>query len=175
MLAVTVLNDLKRLAQTTLERGLLTGILETDTSLLVDGQDKGQMNEPLRWSTIEESGWALVSAEQRAAAAPETFQIPSRAMRESLSPGDGAKLLFDIETTEGGRIVDRGVDRMWVIVKAKTEEGYIGALDNDPGAAENLRLHERDLVVFGPEHVADIGRPPHDYIVEKHGASFFEE
>jgi uncharacterized protein YegJ (DUF2314 family) len=96
-------------------------------------------------------------------------------MRESLSPGDGAKLLFDIETREGGRIVDRGVDRMWVIVKAKTGEGFIGVLDNSPGAAENLRLHERDLVAFGPEHVADIGRPPRDYIVEKYGASFFED
>jgi len=64
---------------------------------------------------------------------------------------------------------------MWVIVKAKTEEGYIGALDSDPGAAENLRLHERDLVLFGPEHVASIDRPPHDYIVEKYGVTFFED
>jgi len=175
MLAVTVLNDFKRLAQTTLECGFLTSILETSTSLLVDGRDKGQMNEPLRCLTIEESGWALVSAEQRATAALETFRIPSRAMRELLSPGDGAKLLFDIETKEGGRIVDRGVHRMWVIVKAKTEEGYIGALDNDPGVAENSRLHERDLVAIGPEQVADIGRPPYDYIVEKYGASYFED
>jgi len=64
---------------------------------------------------------------------------------------------------------------MWVIVKARTESGYIGVLDNDPGSAENLKLHERDLVVFGPEHIADIGRPPRDYVVEKYGASFFEE
>ena len=63
---------------------------------------------------------------------------------------------------------------MWVIIKAKTEEGYIGVLDNDPGTAENLTLHERDLVIFGPEHVADVRRPPRDYIVEKYGASFFE-
>jgi hypothetical protein len=132
------------------------------------------MNGRLRYPTIEENGWELVSAEERAAAAPDTFQIPPRAIRESLSPGDAAKLLFDIETREDGRVVDRGVDRMWVIVKAKTDEGYIGALDNNPGAAENLQLHERDLVVFGPEHVAGIGRPPHDYIVEKYGASFLE-
>ena len=84
-------------------------------------------------------------------------------------------MLFDIETRESGRIVDRGVDRMWVIVKVRTESGYIGVLDSDPGTAENLKLHERDLVVFGPEHIADIGRPPRDYVVEKYGASFFEE
>jgi hypothetical protein len=101
---------------------------------------------PISSTTIEESGWELVSAEERAAAAPSTFQIPPRSARESLSPGDGAKLLFDIETREGGRIVDRGVDRMWVIVKARTEGGYMGVLDNDPGSAENLMLHERDLI-----------------------------
>ena len=81
--------------------------------------DKGTMEGPLSFPTIEKNGWALVSAEERAAAAPATFIIPSRAVRESLSSGDAAKLLFDIETREGGRVIDRGVDRMWVIIKAK--------------------------------------------------------
>lgn len=141
----------------------------------MDCEGKGSMNEPNSSTTIEADGWALVSAEERAAAAPTTFVIPSRAMRESLSPGDAAKLLFDIETRDGGRVIDRGVDRMWVIVKAKRKVGYIGVLDNNPGAAENLTLREKDLVLFGPEHVADIGRPPRDYIVEKYGRSFFDE
>ncbi len=133
------------------------------------------VNEPPAAPTIEENGWVLASAEDRAAAHPDTFQLPPRTARESLSPGDGAKLLFDIETRENGRVVDRGVDRMWVVVKAKTEDGYIGVLDNDPGAAENLTLHEKDPVAFRPEHVAEIGQPPRDYIVEKYGASFFQD
>jgi hypothetical protein len=112
------------------------------------------MNEPLVSPTIEKNGWALVSAEERAAAAPSTFQLPPLGLRRSLSPGDGAKLLFDIETRENGRVVDRGVDRMWVIVKARTEYGYIGVLDNDPGAAENLTLRERDPAAFGPSAAA---------------------
>ena len=91
-----------------------------------------------------------------------------------MSAGDAAKLLFDIETREADRIIDRGVDRMWVIVKAKTETGYTGVLDNDPGVAGNLKLQEGDLVAFGSEHVANIGRPPREYILEKYGASFFE-
>ena len=95
--------------------------------------------------------------------------------RERLAPGDGAKLLFDIETREGGRVVDRGVDRMWVIVKARTEFGYVGVLDNDPGTAENLRLREGDRITFGPEHVADIATPPREYVIKKYGASFFGE
>ena len=71
--------------------------------------------------------------------------------------------------------MDRGVDRMWVIVKARTESGYIGVLDSDPGAAENLRLREGDSVTFGPEHIADIATPPRHYVIQKYGASFFEE
>jgi hypothetical protein len=132
------------------------------------------MNEPVISPTIARNGWALLSAEERAAAHP-SFQIPPLAVRRSLSPGDAAKLLFDIETRENGRCVDRGVDRMWVIVKARTEHGYIGTLDNNPGVAENLTLRERDAVAFGPEHVANVGRPPSDYIVEKYGASFFKD
>jgi hypothetical protein len=133
------------------------------------------MDEPPVPPTIEENGWVLVSAEERAAAHPRTFELPPRSARDALSPGDAAKLLFDIETRENGCIVDRGIDRMWVIVKAKTEDGYIGVLDNDPGAAENLTLHERDLIAFRSEHVADIGQPPRDYIVKKYGASFFQD
>jgi hypothetical protein len=66
---------------------------------------------------IASDGWELISAEDRNVAAPETFHIPAREKRESLAPGDAAKLLFDIETREEGRVVDRGVDRMWVIVR----------------------------------------------------------
>jgi len=125
--------------------------------------------------TIPANGWALISAEDRALAYPGTFQLPPLAERQSLSPGDAAKLLFDIETKENGQIVDRGVDRMWVIVKAKTEHGYLGVLDSDPGHAENLTLRPGSQVIFGPQHVIDIGQPPRSYIVERYGASFFQE
>jgi uncharacterized protein YegJ (DUF2314 family) len=123
----------------------------------------------------DSDAWALISAEDSNATHPETFQIPAREKRENLAPGDGAKLLFDIETREEGRVVDRGVDRMWVIVKARTEGGYIGVLDNNPGTAENLRLREGDSITFGPEHIAEIGTPPREYVIKKYGASFFDE
>ncbi len=132
------------------------------------------MNRPQHRPNIEDDGWTLISAEERHASHPESFEIPSRTDRESLVPGDGAKLLFDIETRDDGRIVDRGVDRMWVIVKASYNEGYLGVLDSDPGAAENLRLRQGDTVDFGPEHVAELGNPPRDYVVARYGASFFE-
>jgi hypothetical protein len=131
------------------------------------------MSEPISSPTIPENGWTLLSAEERALAYPDRFQIPDLTVRRSLSPGDAAKLLFDIETREDGGVIDRGVDRMWVIVKARTESGYLGILDSDPGVAENLTLHPGDQIKFGPQHVIDTGRPPRDYIIEKYGASFF--
>jgi hypothetical protein len=132
------------------------------------------MDDPFSQPTIPTDGWTLISAEERALAYPETFQLPPLAVRRSLSPGDAAKLLFDIETRENGHIIDRGVDRMWVIIKAKTEHGYLGVLDNNPGLAENLALRQGHLVVFGPEHVIETGRPPRSYVVETYGASFFD-
>jgi hypothetical protein len=115
----------------------------------------------------------LVSAEERHAAHPETFQIPSKTGRETLVPGAAAKLLFHIETREAGRAIDRGVDRMWVIVRAVTPEGYVGVLDNDPGESQGLNLREGDVIAFGPEHVAAIDYPSKDYVVGKYGLSFF--
>jgi hypothetical protein len=126
-------------------------------------------------SKLSSDGWELIPAEDRNGAHPDTFQIPAREKRETLAAGDGAKLLFDIESRENGRVIDRGVDRMWVIVKARIEGGYVGVLDNDPGNAENVHLHEGDVIAFGPEHIADISTPPREYMIEKYGASFFDE
>lgn len=125
--------------------------------------------------TLEKDGWVLVSAEDQAAMSPDTFHIPPQSERNLLKPGDAARLLFDIETHENGKIIDRGIDRMWVIIKIKTGDRYIGVLDNNPGLAENLKLHEGDFILFGPEHISNIDRPPHEYIVKKYGASFFSQ
>jgi hypothetical protein len=132
------------------------------------------VSEPARRPSIDADGWTLVSAEERHAANPHSFEIPSRAMRESLVPGVAAKLLFDIQTREAGRVIDHGVDRMWVIVKARDGHGYLGVLDNDPGRAENLTLKAGDTIRFGPQHVAGIESPPRDYVVAKYGESFFD-
>ncbi len=45
---------------------------------------------------------------------------------------------------------------MWVIVIGRVCDRYRGVLDNDPGRAEGLRLHEGDEITFGPEHIADM-------------------
>ncbi len=126
-------------------------------------------------ATIESDGWTLISAEDRQAEHPDTFHIPSREQRDSLARGDGAQLLFDIETRDGDRLIDRGVDRLWVIVKERTGSNYLGVLDSDPGSAEGLNLHAGQLITFRSEHVAEIDRPPREYIEKKYGATFFED
>jgi hypothetical protein len=128
----------------------------------------------LEFATIEKDGWTLLSGEARQARNPATFEIPSRACRESLCVGDAAKLLFDIETRESGRVIDRGVDRMWVIVKKRIGDLYVGLLDNDPGISEGVTLHSGSAVLSGPEHVVAIERPAKDYVIRKFGADFFD-
>ncbi len=124
-------------------------------------------------TTIAADGWTLLSAVERATSTPEHFVIPPESHRSALGVGDAAKLLFDIETRDNGQVIDRGVERMWVIVKSKTSDGFVGVLDNDPGAAGALNLVEGDLISFRAEHVTDIAKPPRDYIVSKYGAGFF--
>jgi len=128
----------------------------------------------LHIATIAQDGWTLESGEKRHAQDPDTFEIPSRVKRESLSRGDAVQLLFDIETGDTDQ-VDRGVDRMWVIVKERADGLYIGVLDSDPGIAEGLTLRPGTEVLFGPEHVIDIDRPPDNYLLEKFGPSFLDK
>ncbi|MEL7110248.1 MAG: hypothetical protein AAGL99_13365 [Pseudomonadota bacterium] len=115
--------------------------------------------------TIKDCGWTLVSAEARSAKNPKTFQIPSFEERSSLSRGMAAKLLFDIATTEDGKLRDRGVDRMWVIVTSVLDVGYQGVLDSDPGTADGLALAKGDLVFFRAEHISGVDRPPREFLV----------
>jgi uncharacterized protein YegJ (DUF2314 family) len=89
------------------------------------------MSEGTRLATSEQDGWALQSAEDRASAAPTTFLIPDRTMREALTRGDCVKLLFDIESRENDRFV-HNVERMWVIVKERTDRYFVGVLTNKP-------------------------------------------
>ena len=123
-------------------------------------------------ATIEKDGWALLSAEDRQQAHSE-FRLPSLSDRTSVAVGQAVKLLFDIETRENGQIIDRGIDRMWVIVRRRLDGRYVGILDNNPGRAENLLLQSGDEIVFGPEHITEIDSPPRDYVLRRYGAGFF--
>jgi uncharacterized protein YegJ (DUF2314 family) len=80
---------------------------------------------------------------------PDTFQIPSQERRESLRPGDLAKLIFRIEFGD-----EAHVERMWVQVTEVRPEFYVGVLDNDPRCTDEIRSGMR--VEFHADHVIDI-------------------
>jgi len=92
--------------------------------------------------------FSLVSAEERHAESPDTFQIPSREEREGLCPGDHVKIIFETAT---GR-----PERMWVRVEDVGEDCYLGSIANKPAFIPPHVLKFGDEIVFGPEHVASI-------------------
>lgn len=86
----------------------------------------------------------LSNGEKLAAAHPRTFEIPDKQERESLQPGDFAKMIFDEQ------------ERMWVKVAGRRDNGqYYGHLDNHPVL---VTLSRGDEVEFSPKHVIAIFR-----------------
>jgi len=95
--------------------------------------------------------YSLEDGEQSHREAPDTFEIPPRAARDSLQPGQIVKLMFRISA--GG---EPQVERMWVIVEGRDKNGYVGALDNQPATTDAMRPGMK--VRFQPEHVINIHR-----------------
>lgn len=92
--------------------------------------------------------WWLADGEECRAKNPTTFEIPDRARRYSLRPGDLAKLMF---------LGEKGGDRMWVQITSVNITGagalYRGELRNN-GTMVGARWGAP--VEFDPKHVIDI-------------------
>jgi uncharacterized protein YegJ (DUF2314 family) len=100
-------------------------------------------------------GWCLDDGEAYHARAPDTFWIPDKQARDSLQPGDHAKLIFRISVEDGDENV--AVERMWVLVRERTADGYLGTLDNEPDAiAENDEFWLGTELPFSARHVINI-------------------
>ncbi|WP_235840106.1 DUF2314 domain-containing protein [Derxia lacustris] len=84
---------------------------------------------------------------------PETFWMPSKVERENLLPGELVKLIFRISLES-----EQHVERMWVMIKERTTNGYIGELDNDPYCTDELC--RGTLVEFESAHVIQIYEEP---------------
>ena len=84
------------------------------------------------------AGWALESAEERAAAHPESFEPPTRAVREALKVGNAAKVL--------AWFTDHGApacERVWVVVASRDSTTYTGRLDSQPCSSAATLSRER--------------------------------
>ena len=109
----------------------------------------------MREPDFEIDGWCLDDGEAYHADAPTTFWIPERLSRESLQPGDLAKLIFRISVDNADENVS--VERMWVLVRERTSDGYLGVLDNEPdGIACNDELWPGTELPFSAKHVINI-------------------
>lgn len=129
----------------------------------------------LKLAVFAEDFWELRSGEKARAENPETFWIPERTARENLKRGDGAKLFFNFEVeTKNGAIEIRG-EKMWVIVKSRIGDFYLGTLENQPAGIDRGFLDKGAEILFKPEHVIDIDRPPDDYLKERFGEDFLRD
>ena len=121
----------------------------------------------MRLPNIDSDYWHLISAEARHLAAPETFLIPSLQERESLKLGQGAKLVFEIESEDEEGTITQDCERMWVVVSEIVPPYFIGRLTNQPVGIEDdsaFYLKEGVEVPFLPEHVIEIDQPPEDFL-----------
>jgi hypothetical protein len=120
----------------------------------------------MRLPTISLDFWQLVSGEERQKAAPSTFEIPTLTDRSSLTPGQGAKLIFEIEAEEEDGTVSTSTERMWVIVSRKVGDYYFGILDSEPVTIPNdgeFYLLRGAEIPFQSEHVIAVSNPPNEY------------
>jgi len=111
----------------------------------------------VREPDYETDGWCLENGEELHREAPHTFWLPALKDRQSLQPGDLVKLIFRISLYDEEEPV--AVERMWVIVRERVGDQYLGILDNNPYAIEeNEQLWSGIELPFSPCHIIDIDR-----------------
>lgn len=109
----------------------------------------------MREPDFQTDGWCLEDGEAYHAEAPDTFWIPDQRSRESLQPGDLAKLIFRISVDNADENVS--IERMWVLVRECIPGGYLGILDNEPDSiSENDELWLGTELPFAAKHIINI-------------------
>ncbi|RZK28007.1 MAG: hypothetical protein EOO63_12195 [Hymenobacter sp.] len=112
----------------------------------------------MRQPSIKTDYWELRSAEKSQAKYGDDFWIPALEDRQTLKRGQAARLIFDIEVDDEGKLEVQG-ERMWVIVSEKIGDTYIGILDNQPACSnfeDEVYLCLGAEIPFLSEYVIDI-------------------
>lgn len=105
-------------------------------------------------ANIDRDGWELDDAEAIHNEHPTSFWLPPRDARNSLQAQQLVKLIFRIVTTDERGAEEVSIERMWVIVKDRVGDLYIGQLDNDPYCTDEIQAGME--VCFLPNHVIDV-------------------
>lgn len=129
----------------------------------------------LKLANFAEDFWELRSGEEAQAENPKTFLIPDHADRENLKRGDAAKLAFDFEVETGNGAVEVRGEKMWVIICRRIGDFYLGILENQPVGIDPGFLDRNSEVLFKPEHIIGIDRPPENYLKARFGEDFIRD
>lgn len=115
-------------------------VLEQFEVALVEG-----LGGRIRWAATGRIiwRWHLGDGVERNREFPDTFEIPSEAIRHSVQPGDAVKLMFEMKSGPG--------ERMWVDVVKVGRRRLVGTLCNEPVFIP--RLMPGDEIRFRREHI----------------------
>jgi hypothetical protein len=102
---------------------------------------------------FERDGFFLHNAVKLAELYPSTYLIPSSERRHALRVGDIVKLSFRFRSPHAPDDM-YDTERMWVIVRERMGDHWVGVLDNDP--KYNAKIASGHPVHFHPDHVIDI-------------------
>lgn len=97
--------------------------------------------------------YTLMDGEERNAAHPDTFEIPSLEDREGVLPGTTVKLGFEVKDK------DLAGERMWVEVTAVDGDQFTGTIANDPIVIDGKY---GDPVSFEPKNILSIWEEEED-------------
>jgi len=102
-------------------------------------------------SFMKQVSYALDNVVETNREFPDTYSIPSIEMRDNLKEGQVVKLVFRIVQDD-----EVDVERMWVIVKSKSKSNdtYVGVLDNDPFCTDQIKSGME--VRFQSQHILQI-------------------
>lgn len=77
---------------------------------------------------------------------------------DHLQPGQSARLIFDIQTIDEHGLHEVIGERMWVVVKEKIGDTYVGVLRTEPllPADDGVTLRLGTEVAFEARHVVDV-------------------
>lgn len=109
------------------------------------------LNHP--YPSFAKHGYYLDNAVELSKIFPESFSIPSEDERLGIKEGDFVKLMFSF-IPEGQQAIDYDCERMWVVAKERTDDHWVGVLDNDPQFHKTVS--SGDELCFHPDHILAI-------------------
>ncbi len=89
------------------------------------------------FAELDKDGWELLNAEEEHTSSPDTYIIPTREERTSLTVNQRVKLPFMI-MQEGYDTPTVQVERMWITIVERKNHIYEGILESSPVTTNKL-------------------------------------